>query len=82
VPNLARRERLTVRELIGRLGGRPGHLAFAGTPERVADAIVHWCQEAAADGFNTMPPVLPSGLVSFVDTVVPILQRGGLFRTE
>jgi hypothetical protein len=29
-----------------------------------------------------MPPVLPSGLDSFVDEVVPILQRRGLFRTE
>jgi alkanesulfonate monooxygenase SsuD/methylene tetrahydromethanopterin reductase-like flavin-dependent oxidoreductase (luciferase family) len=82
VVNLARRERLTVRELIGRLGGGRGHLTFAGTPEQVADAIVHWYQEGAADGFNIMPPVLPSGLVSFVDSVVPILQRRGLFRTE
>ena len=29
-----------------------------------------------------MPPVLPSGLAAFVDHVVPILQRRGLFRTE
>jgi FMN-dependent oxidoreductase (nitrilotriacetate monooxygenase family) len=82
VVNLARRERLTVRQLIGRLGGGRGHLTFAGTPEQVADAIVHWYQEGAADGFNIMPPVLPSGLVSFVDNVVPILQQRGLFRTE
>jgi alkanesulfonate monooxygenase SsuD/methylene tetrahydromethanopterin reductase-like flavin-dependent oxidoreductase (luciferase family) len=26
-----------------------------------------------------MPDVLPSGLEAFVDTVVPILQRRGLF---
>ncbi len=35
-----------------------------------------------ADGFNIMPPVLPAGLESFVDQVVPILQERGLFRTE
>lgn len=29
-----------------------------------------------------MPPVPPSGLAAFVDNVVPILQRQGLFRTE
>jgi hypothetical protein len=29
-----------------------------------------------------MPPVLPSGLEAFVEHVVPILQRRGLFRTE
>jgi FMN-dependent oxidoreductase (nitrilotriacetate monooxygenase family) len=82
VVNLARRERLTVRELIGRLGGGRGHLTFAGTAEQIADAIAHWYQNGAADGFNIMPPVLPSGLESFVDHVVPILQRRGLFRTE
>jgi alkanesulfonate monooxygenase SsuD/methylene tetrahydromethanopterin reductase-like flavin-dependent oxidoreductase (luciferase family) len=82
VVNLARRERLTIRELIGRLGGGRGHLTFAGNPEQVADAIAHWYHEGAADGFNIMPPVLPSGLKSFVDEVVPILQRQGLFRTE
>jgi FMN-dependent oxidoreductase (nitrilotriacetate monooxygenase family) len=82
VVNLARREQLTVRELIGRLGGGRGHLTFAGTPEQVADAIAHWYHEGAADGFNIMPPVLPSGLESFVDQVVPILRHRGLFRAE
>src|SRR2546423_1675486 len=80
--DLGRRERLTVRELIGRLGGGRGHLTFAGTPEQVADEIAEWYQAGAADGFNIMPPVLPSGLTAFVDHVVPILQRRGLFRTE
>jgi FMN-dependent oxidoreductase (nitrilotriacetate monooxygenase family) len=82
IVTLARRERLTVRQLIGRLGGGRGHRTFAGTPEQVADAIVHWWREGAADGFNIMPPVLPSGLEAFVDHVVPILQRRGVFRTE
>ena len=42
IVDLARRERLTVRQLIGRLGGGRGHRTFAGTPEQVADAIEHW----------------------------------------
>jgi hypothetical protein len=37
---------------------------------------------AAADGFNVMPPALPSGLETFVEHVIPILRRRGLFRTE
>ncbi|MGW0214535.1 LLM class flavin-dependent oxidoreductase [Micromonospora chokoriensis] len=82
IVTLARRERLTVRQLIGRLGGGRGHRTFAGTPEQVADAIEQWYREGAADGFNIMPPVLPSGLETFVDHVVPILQRRNLFRTE
>jgi FMN-dependent oxidoreductase (nitrilotriacetate monooxygenase family) len=82
IVTLARRERLTVRQLLGRLGGGRGHRTFAGTPEQVADAIQHWWESGAADGFNVMPPVLPSGLTAFVDHVVPILQRRGLFRSE
>jgi FMN-dependent oxidoreductase (nitrilotriacetate monooxygenase family) len=82
IVELARRERLTVRQLIGRLGGGRGHRTFAGTPEQVADAIQHWFDNGAADGFNIMAPVLPSGLELFVDQVVPILQQRGLFRTE
>jgi len=79
---LARRERLTVRQLIGRLGGGRGHRTFAGTPEQVADAMQHWWENGAADGFNVMPAVLPSGLALFVDQVVPILQKRGLFRLD
>jgi FMN-dependent oxidoreductase (nitrilotriacetate monooxygenase family) len=82
IVNLARREQLTVRQLIGRLGGGRGHRTFSGTPEQVADAIQHWFQAGAADGFNIMPPVLPSGLEIFVDQVVPILRDRGLFRHE
>ncbi|MEV0707233.1 LLM class flavin-dependent oxidoreductase [Nocardia aurea] len=82
IVNLARRERLTVRELIARLGGGRGHRTFAGTPVQVADTIEDWFARGAADGFNIMPAVLPSGLERFVDQVVPILQERGLFRTE
>jgi alkanesulfonate monooxygenase SsuD/methylene tetrahydromethanopterin reductase-like flavin-dependent oxidoreductase (luciferase family) len=82
IVTLARREKLTVRELIGRLGGGRGHRTFSGTPEQVADAIVEWFDAGAADGFNIMPAVLPSGLEAFADQVVPILQKRGLFRTD
>ncbi|PSR63167.1 LLM class flavin-dependent oxidoreductase [Nocardia sp. MDA0666] len=82
IVNLARRERLTVRQLIARLGGGRGHRTFAGTAEQVADTIQEWFTDGAADGFNVMPAALPSGLERFVDEVVPILQERGLFRTE
>lgn len=79
---LARREHLTVRELLLRLGSGRGHRAFVGTPEQVADTIEVWATSGAADGFNVMPAVLPSGLEAFVDHVVPILQQRGLFRED
>ncbi|HWV76284.1 MAG TPA: LLM class flavin-dependent oxidoreductase, partial [Isoptericola sp.] len=81
IVELARRERLTVRELIGRLGGGRGHRTLAGTPEQVADALQDWYDAEAADGFNIMPAVLPRGLEEFTAHVVPILQTRGLFRT-
>jgi FMN-dependent oxidoreductase (nitrilotriacetate monooxygenase family) len=82
IVELARREQLTVRQLIGRLGGGRGHWTFVGTPEQAADAMQLWFDRGAADGFNVMGPVLPSTLEQFVDQVVPILRRRGLFRTQ
>ncbi|MBB5916572.1 FMN-dependent oxidoreductase (nitrilotriacetate monooxygenase family) [Nocardia transvalensis] len=82
VKELAERERLTVRQLIGKLGGGRGHRTFAGTPEQIADELQIWFESGAADGFNIMPPYLPGGLTDFVDRVVPILQERNLFRTE
>jgi N-acetyl-S-(2-succino)cysteine monooxygenase len=82
VTELARRERLTVRQLLVRLGGGRGHRTFSGTPEQIADTLAEWFAAGAADGFNVMPPLLPSGLEEFVEHVVPLLQRRGLFRLE
>ncbi|MBV9563606.1 MAG: LLM class flavin-dependent oxidoreductase [Bradyrhizobium sp.] len=80
--SLARRGNLTVRQLLRALGGGVGHRIIVGTPEQIADDIEAWFKAGAADGFNLMPDVLPSGLETFVDQVVPILQRRGLFRTD
>jgi alkanesulfonate monooxygenase SsuD/methylene tetrahydromethanopterin reductase-like flavin-dependent oxidoreductase (luciferase family) len=81
VIDLARREGLTVRQLAQRLGGYAG-LAFVGTPTTIADQMQEWFETEGSDGFNVMFPFLPAGLDDFVDTVVPELQRRGLFRTE
>ena len=78
---LAREEDLTVRELAQRLGGYSG-LALVGTPETIANAMEEWLVERGCDGFNIMFPFLPQGLDDFVDRVVPVLRRRGLFRTE
>lgn len=77
----ARRGQFTVRQLIRELAGGGGHRVIVGTPEQIADDIEHWFKAGAADGFNLMPDQLPGGLQDFVDGVVPILQRRGIFRT-
>ena len=78
---LVRRENPTLRQLLGMLAGARGHFTFAGTPEQVADLIEDWFTDGAADGFNIMPPLLPSMLDVFSTEVIPLLQRRGLFRT-
>ncbi|WP_406231905.1 LLM class flavin-dependent oxidoreductase [Nocardia sp. NBC_01009] len=82
VKELAENENLTVRQLIGKLGGGRGHRSFAGTPTQIADELQTWFENGAADGFNIMPPYLPGGLEVFVERVVPILQERGLFRSD
>jgi alkanesulfonate monooxygenase len=81
VVELARREKLTVRQLALRLGGYGGQ-AFVGTPVTIADAMEEWLVTEACDGFNIMFPYLPGGLNDFVNKVVPELQRRGIFRRE
>lgn len=82
VKRLVETDNLTVRELLLRLSSGRGHRLFAGTPEQVADTIEEWFTTGAADGFNLIPPALPSSLADFVDHVVPELQRRGIFREE
>lgn len=82
IVGLVRNEGLTLRQLLSKLAGARGHFTFAGTPEQVADLIEDWFTDGAADGFNIMPPLLPPMLQAFVDEVIPILQKRGLFRTE
>jgi alkanesulfonate monooxygenase SsuD/methylene tetrahydromethanopterin reductase-like flavin-dependent oxidoreductase (luciferase family) len=64
------------------VGVARGHFTFAATPEQVADVIEDWFRDGAADGFNVMPPLFPGQLDAFIDGIIPILQKRGLFRTE
>ncbi len=80
--DLGYRKNLTVRQIIRELGSGRGHQTFAGTPEQLADRIEYWFKAGAADGFNIMAPVLPSGLETFAEHVVPLLQQRKLFRTD
>jgi N-acetyl-S-(2-succino)cysteine monooxygenase len=74
--------RMTIRELMGGLAVNLGHLMILGTPGEIADEMIRWRDERAADGFILMSYCLPDGLEEFVDRVVPQLQERGAFRTE
>jgi FMN-dependent oxidoreductase (nitrilotriacetate monooxygenase family) len=80
--DMARNENLTIRQLAKRVAFARGKAFVRGTPEQIADQFEDWFQSEAADGFNIAPPYLPGSLNDFVDLVVPVLQKRGLFRTE
>jgi alkanesulfonate monooxygenase SsuD/methylene tetrahydromethanopterin reductase-like flavin-dependent oxidoreductase (luciferase family) len=59
-----------------------GHRVTLGTPEQVADDVLRWVDEEAADGFTLNIDIQTSGLENFINTVIPILQKRGRFRSE
>jgi FMN-dependent oxidoreductase (nitrilotriacetate monooxygenase family) len=76
---LAREENLTLRQLALRIATPRGH--FVGTPETIADRFQQWLEGRGADGFNLFEST-PGQLELFVEHVVPILQKRGLYKTE
>ncbi|SAL59821.1 LLM class flavin-dependent oxidoreductase [Caballeronia humi] len=79
---MARRDRLSIRDLLQTVSVGNAHHVVVGTPAMIADVLEQWFVEGGADGFNILPAVSPAGLSDFVDLVVPELQRRGLFRTS
>ena len=79
---MARRDKLTLRDLYYRVAAARGHLLLVGTPPQIADTLQRWFEAGAADGFNVMPPYFPGQFDAFADKVVPILQERGLFRAD
>ena len=53
-----------------------------GTPQSIADRLADLFECGACDGFVVSPAVFPGMFEQFCRTVVPILQKRGLFRKE
>ena len=71
----------TVRDFLYRTVNGWG-AGVVGTPEQVADEIEEWFTGGAADGFVLRDSGLPGQAELFVDQVVPVLRKRGLFRHE
>jgi len=80
--DMARREKMTLRDLYNVTAAARGHWVICGTPRRIADILESWFTGGMADGFVVMPAFFPGAFDDFVDKVVPELQRRGLFRRE
>jgi N-acetyl-S-(2-succino)cysteine monooxygenase len=80
--DMARREKMTLRDLYNITAAARGHWVIYGTPKRIADIFEEWFTGGLADGFVVMPAYFPGAFDDFVDKVVPELQRRGLYRHE
>jgi alkanesulfonate monooxygenase len=80
--DIAKKKNFTIRDLYLWVAGARGHWTLIGTPSQIADELQSWFDEGAADGFNLMPPVLPTGLDDIAQLLLPELRRRGLFRSE
>jgi alkanesulfonate monooxygenase SsuD/methylene tetrahydromethanopterin reductase-like flavin-dependent oxidoreductase (luciferase family) len=79
---MARREKMTLRDLYNVTAAARGHWVIYGTPRRIADKFEEWFTGGMADGFVIMPAYFPGAFDDFVNLVVPELQRRGLFRQD
>jgi len=79
---MARREKMTLRDLYNLTAAARGHWVICGTPTGIADTLEEWFTTGAADGYNILPAHFPGAFADFVDQVVPELQRRGLFRRD
>jgi FMN-dependent oxidoreductase (nitrilotriacetate monooxygenase family) len=82
IVGLVRKDKPTLRQLLSKMAAARGHYVFVGTPEQVAELIEDWFYDGVTDEINLMPPVLPKMLDVFIDEVVPLLQKKGIFRTS
>ena len=73
---------LSIRQLARKIANTGSVPLVVGTPSQVADQLEAWFVSGVADGYNLMFPLLPEDWENFMLTVVPELQRRGLFRTK
>jgi alkanesulfonate monooxygenase SsuD/methylene tetrahydromethanopterin reductase-like flavin-dependent oxidoreductase (luciferase family) len=73
---------LTVREVAQRHGQSVGLPQIVGTAEQIADQLEAYLGGVGGDGFMLSAIYCPGAIEEFVDLVVPVLQKRGLFRQE
>src|SRR5690606_17292681 len=58
------------------------HWVSVGTVEDVADEIAEWFEAGAIDGFIALPGGSLESLRLFLEALVPLLVRRGIFRSD
>ena len=73
---------LTLRQAGYRYGVNQLTPTLIGTPEMIADRLQDMFESRCCDGFVICPSITPGTYMQFVKTVVPELQRRGVYRTD
>lgn len=53
-----------------------------GTPEKVADELERWVEEADVDGFNLAYALMPESFDDVIEHLLPVLRARGLFQAD
>ena len=78
----SRADVLTLREAGQRYGYTRMNPLLVGTPAMAADRMQDLFDTECCDGFIVCPSLSPAGYEEFCQTVVPELQRRGIFRSD
>ncbi len=73
------RQRITLRDYVGGLGGFGGEL-FVGSGPTVADALERYAERTGVDGFNIVYHVTPGSFADVAEYLIPELRRRGRAR--
>jgi alkanesulfonate monooxygenase SsuD/methylene tetrahydromethanopterin reductase-like flavin-dependent oxidoreductase (luciferase family) len=73
---------LTLRQAGYRYGVSQLTPMLIGSPQTIADQLQDTFESLCCDGFVICPSITPGTYMQFVKTVVPELQRRGLYRTD
>lgn len=75
-------QRFTLRDAAMRWGLGAGMPQIVGTPEQVAGELEHIWRETGCSGFSLSPVETPGSVAAFVEEVVPLLRRRGIYRRD
>ena len=74
---------ITLRDIAGSYLSGSDDNAMAGTPDQIADYMMHLIDEGGGDGFQITPAYYaPQFFDDIVDKLIPVLQKRGVFRSE
>jgi alkanesulfonate monooxygenase SsuD/methylene tetrahydromethanopterin reductase-like flavin-dependent oxidoreductase (luciferase family) len=79
---IAKDQRMTLRDIGRRYGESIMVPQLCGTGRQIAEQLEDIFTSGDADGFVISPALLPDSFTDFVASVVPQLQRMGVFRRE